>query len=58
MKTCYNTNIIVQTTSGDASSLNGKSKITNNALANITKALLLKSIHKEEIWYFAYQYTI
>ena len=39
--TCHNMNIIVQTTGGDASSLNGKSKSPNKTLANITRALLL-----------------
>ena len=40
-KTCHNMNIIVQTTGGDASSLNGKIEIPNKTLANITIALLL-----------------
>ena len=51
-------NIIVQTTGGDASSLNGKSESPNKTLANITRSLLLNSIHKKELWCFAYQYTI
>ena len=42
MKTCHNMNIIVQTTCGDSSSINGKSKIPNKTLANIMRALLLK----------------
>ena len=50
-------NIIVQTTGGDASSLNGKSESPNKTLANITRALLINSIHKKELWYFAYQYS-
>ena len=58
MKTCHNMNIIVQTTGGDASSLNGKSESTNKTLANITRALLLNSSHKKELWCFAYQYAI
>ena len=57
-RTCHNMNTIVQTTGGDASSLNGKSENPNNKLANITRYLILKSIHKKEIWYFAYQYAI
>ena len=40
-------NIIVQTTGGDASSLNGKSESPNKTLANITRALVLNSIHKK-----------
>ena len=55
MKTCHNMNIIVQTTGGDASSLNGKSESPNKTLANITRALLLNSSHKKELWCFAYQ---
>ena len=58
MRTCHNMNIIVHTTGGDASSLNGKSKSPNKTLANITRALLLKSSHKKELWFFAYQYAI
>ena len=42
MKTCHNMNIIVQTTCGDASSLNGKIESPHRTLANITRALLLK----------------
>ena len=47
MKTCHNMNIVVQTTGGDASSLNGKSEIPNKTLDNITRALLLNSSHKK-----------
>ena len=36
MRTCHNTNIIVKTTVGYASYLNGKSEIPNKTLANIT----------------------
>ena len=43
-------NIIVQTTGGDASSLNGKSESPNNTLDNITRAIFLISIHKKELW--------
>ena len=50
INTCHNMNIIVQTTSGDASSLNGKIEIPDNTLANITRAILLKSSHKKELW--------
>ena len=42
-------NIIVQTTFGGSSSLNGKSESPNNTLANITKSLLMVSIHKKTI---------
>ena len=48
MRTYHNINIIVQTTGGDASSLNGKSESPNKTLANITRALLLNSSHKQE----------
>ena len=51
-------NIIVQTTGGDSSSLNGKSESPNNKLANITRSLLMNSSHKKELWCFAYQYAI
>ena len=47
MKTCHSMNIIVQTTGGDASSLNGKSEIPNKTLANITRSLLLNSSYKK-----------
>ena len=42
MKTCHKTNIIVQTKCGYASSLNGKTKIPNKTVDNITRALLTK----------------
>ena len=58
MRTCHNMNIIFQTTGGDAYSLNGKSESPNKTLANITRALLLNSIHKKGLWCFAYQYAI
>ena len=58
MKTCYNMNIIVQNTGGDASSLNGKFKSSDKTLFNITRALLLNSSHKKELWCFVYQYEI
>ena len=41
MKTCHNMNIIVQTTGGDAYSINGKSEISNKAIYNIRRDLLL-----------------
>ena len=41
MKACHNMNFIVQTTGGDASSINGKIESPNKTLANITGALLL-----------------
>ena len=47
MKTFHNMNIIFQTTGVDAFSINGKSEINNKTLANITRALLLKSSHKK-----------
>ena len=58
MKTCHNMNIIVRTTGGDASSLNGKIKSPNKTLANIKRAIFLNSSHKKELWCFAYQYAI
>ena len=58
MKTFHTMNIIVQTTGGDASSLNGKGESPNKTLANITRALLLNSSQKKELWCFAYQYDI
>ena len=41
-------NIIVQTTGGDATSIDDKIEIPNNIHANITRALLLNSSHKKE----------
>ena len=41
-------NIIVQTTGGDTSSINGKIESHNKALSNIKIALLLNSSHKKE----------
>ena len=58
MKTYHNMNIIVKTTGGDAYSLSGKRESPNKKLANITRALLLNSIHKKELWCFAYPYAI
>ena len=58
MRTRHNMNIIVQTTGGYASSINGKSEIPNKILANITRYILMKSSQKKEFWYFAYQYAI
>ena len=58
MNTCHNMNIIFKNTGGDASSLNGKSEIPNNKLGNITRSLLMNSIHNKEPWCTAYQYAI
>ena len=58
MRTCHNMNIIVQTTCGYSCLLNGRSEIPNKTLAGITRALLLNSNHKKELWYFSYQYSI
>ena len=58
MKKCHIMNIIVQNTGADAYSLIGKNEIPNKTLANITRAILLNSIHKKELWCFAYQYAI
>ena len=58
MKTCHNMTITVQNTGGDTSSINGKRERHNKKLVNITRALLLNSHHKKELWCFAYQYAI
>ena len=50
MKTCHNIHIIVQNTDGDSSSLNGKSESPNKTLDNITRALLLNSSHKKDLF--------
>ena len=49
MKTCHNMNIIVSTTGGYESSLNGKIEIPNKKFANITRALIINSSHKKEL---------
>ena len=41
INTCLNMNIIVETTGGDASYLNGKSECPNKKFSNITRAILL-----------------
>ena len=58
MNTCHNMNIIVHTTGGDSSSLNGKSEIPSKTISNITRALLLNSCYKKEIYFFKYKYAI
>ena len=58
MKTCHDMNILVQTTGGDASSLNFKSESPNKTLSNTTRALLMNSSNKKELWCFAYKYAI
>ena len=58
IKTCHNMNIIVQTTGGDASSLNGKIESPNKKLSNITRNILLKSSHKKVLFCFTYKYAI
>ena len=58
MKTCHNMNIIVKTTGGGASDINGKIEIPNKPLSNIKISILLNSIQKKELWCFAYQYDI
>ena len=62
MNTCHNTNIIVQTTVRDASSLNVKSEFPNKKLANIKGAFLLISSNKKNLGVFPisipYGYTI
>ena len=47
MNTCHNMNIIVNTIGGYAYYINGKSESHNKTLANITRALLLNSIHNK-----------
>ena len=51
-------NIIVQTTGGYSSSLNGKSGIPNKTLSDITRAIIMNSSHKKYLWLFAYKYAI
>ena len=58
MRTKNNMNMIVQTTGGYASPINGKSEIPNKTLANITRALLLNSSKKKELWCCFYHYNI
>ena len=58
IRTFHNMNIIVQTTDRNVSSLNGKIETPNKTLANTTRALLLESSHKKELWCLAYQYII
>ena len=43
-------NIIVKNIGEDSSSLNGKSGSPNNILTDITRSLLLNSIHKRELF--------
>ena len=50
--------IIVQSTSGDAYPLDGKSGIQNKTLSNIKSSLLLNSSYKKELWCLDYQYDI
>ena len=42
MNTCHNMKIVIQTTGGDASSLNYKSENPNKKIANITKRYFTK----------------
>ena len=58
MITCHNMNIIVQTKFGDASSLCVKVEIPNNTLYNITRDILLNSIHNKYILCFSNQCAI
>ena len=51
-------NIIVQTKVGYTYSLNVEIESPNKTLTNITRALLMNSIHKKELWCFTYQYAI
>ena len=57
MKTCHNMNIIVQNTEVYESSINSKSESHNNTLANITRALLLKSSNKKTFGFFLISIT-
>ena len=47
MNICHNMDIIVQTTGGDASSLNGKIEKPNKTLSNIKISLILNSGQKK-----------
>ena len=54
MKTCHNMNSIVQTIGVYASSINGKIESPIKTRSNITRAIILNSSHKKELWFFAY----
>ena len=58
MKTCHNMNIIVQNKGGYSYFINGKGESPNKKIANSTIDHLLNSIHKKELWLFAYKYSI
>ena len=47
MWTCHNMNIILKTTGGYASSLNGNNEIPNKTLDNIKRVILIKSSHNK-----------
>ena len=48
MKTCNNMNIIVQTTGGDASSLNVNSESPNNTLDNNTRYIIMNQVTRKK----------
>ena len=54
VNTSHNMNIIVQTAGWYASSINGKIESCNKTLADITRAIILNSSHKKELWCFPY----
>ena len=58
MRKCHTINIIVQTTGGDTSSLNGKQGSPNNTLDNIKRALLMNSSNKKKHLCLDYKYSI
>ena len=58
MKAYHDMNIIVKSTGGDQSSLNGKCEILYQKLSNIKRDLLLNSSRNKELWCFTYQYAI
>ena len=50
--------ILVHTTGGNTSYINGKIESSNNTLENITRDIFIHSIHNKELWCFNYQYAV
>jgi hypothetical protein len=50
--------LILQTTGGYASSLNGKSEITHRLTKNMVRSMLQSRGHQDDKWCFAYSYAI
>ena len=49
VRNCHKMKILVQKSGGDASSLNGKSEITNKTPVNVTRALIVNSSHEKKL---------